>query len=81
MTKTYKVVPMLFNSGKFALAIRLKIDKANVTKEDVAALANISDTTVASLASGLQDNPKMQTFLGICNALDLNPLDYFELAE
>lgn len=81
MSKTYKVVPFIFNAGKFGLAVRLKIDNVNITQGDVAGIAGISDTTVSRIASGLHANIEMNTFLGICNALDLNALDYLELAE
>ena len=81
MVTKWKVVPFLFNAGKFGLAVRLKIDNVNVTQEDVAGMAGISDTTVSRIASGLHTNIEMNTFLGICNALDLNPLDYLELGE
>lgn len=80
MVKTYKIVPFIFNAGKFALAIRLKIQGTDLA-QSVAAHAGVSDTTVRGMASGLNTNPEMNTFLGICNALDLNPLDYLELAE
>jgi DNA-binding Xre family transcriptional regulator len=81
MVTKWKVVPFLFNAGKFGLAVRLKIDNVNITQEDVAGMAGISDTTVSRIASGLYNNIEMNTFLGICNALDLNPLDYLELGE
>jgi DNA-binding Xre family transcriptional regulator len=81
MVTKWKIVPFLFNAGKFGLAIRLKIDNVNITQEDVAGMAGISDTTVSRIASGLHANIEMNTFLGICNALDLNPLDYLELGE
>lgn len=80
MTKKYKVVPFIFNAGKFGVAIRLKIQGTDLA-ESVALAAGVSDTTVRGLASGMHLNPEMNTFLGICNALDLNPLDYLELAE
>lgn len=82
MTKTYKVVPFVFNAQKFAQAIRLHvIGKGDIYQKEVAAVGGISETTLSKLASGLETNCKMQTFLGVCNALDLNPLDYLELAE
>lgn len=80
MTKKYKVVPFIFNAGKFAFAVRLKI-QGGLYLEEVAQIAGVSDTTVKAMASGLNYNPEMNTFLGICNALDLNALDYIELAD
>jgi DNA-binding Xre family transcriptional regulator len=80
MSTRWKVVPFVFNASKFAQAIRLHIlGKGDLYKVEVAAVAGVSDTTLSNLASGLENNCKMQTFLGICNALDLNPLDYIEL--
>jgi DNA-binding Xre family transcriptional regulator len=80
MVTKWKVVPFVFNTSKFAQAIRLHvIGKSDLYIDEVAAVAGISDTTLGKLASGLENNCKMQTFLGVCNALDLNPLDYIEL--
>lgn len=80
MGKKYIIVPFVFNSSKFAQSIRLHVlGKGDLYIEEVAAIAGVSDTTLSKLASGLENNCKMQTFLGICNALDLNPLDYIEL--
>lgn len=80
MTTKWKVVPFIFNSSKFAQSIRMHIlGKGDLYANEVAAIAGISATTLGKMASGLETNCKMQTFLGICNALDLNPLDYIEL--
>jgi len=80
MVTTWKVVPFVFNSSKFAQAIRLHIlGKGDLYATEVAAVAGISDTTLSKLCSGLESNCKMQTFLGVCNALDLNPIDFIEL--
>jgi len=80
MVTKWKVVPFVFNTSKFAQAIRLHVmGKGDLYVTDIAEVAGISDTTLAKMCSGLESNCKMQTFLGICNALDLNPLDYIEL--
>ena len=80
MVTKWKVVPFVFNSSKFAQAIRLHIlGKGDLYASEVSQVAGISDTTLSKLASGIETNCKMQTFLGVCNALDLNPLDYIEL--
>jgi DNA-binding Xre family transcriptional regulator len=80
MVTTWKVVPFVFNASKFAQAIRLHtLGKGDLYVSEIAAVSGISDTTLSKLASGLETNCKMQTFLGVCNALDLNPLDYIEL--
>jgi len=80
MVTKWKIVPFVFNSSKFAQAIRMHVlGKGTLYAEEVATIAGISDTTLGKMASGLETNCKMQTFLGICNALDLNPLDYIEL--
>lgn len=80
MATKWKVVPFVFNASKFAQAIRLQVlGKSDLHVIEVAAIAGISDTTLTKMCSGLEVNCKMQTFLGICNALDLNPLDYIEL--
>jgi DNA-binding Xre family transcriptional regulator len=80
MVTKWKVVPFVFNASKFAQAIRMHImGKGDLYTTEVAAVAGISDATLGKLASGLETNCKMQTFLGVCNALDLNPLDYIEL--
>lgn len=80
MVTKWKIVPFVFNASKFAQAIRLHtLGRGDLYLEEVAEIAGISDTTLSNMASGLHNNCKMQTFLGICNALDLNPLDYIEL--
>lgn len=80
MATKWKVVPFVFNSSKFAQAIRLHVmGKGDLYVGEVAQVAGISYTTLGKMASGLEINCKMQTFLGICNALDLNPLDFIEL--
>lgn len=82
MVTKWKVVPFVFNTTKFAQAIRMHImGKGDLYAVEVAAIAGISSTTLSKMCSGIEDNCKMQTFLGICNALDLNPLDYIELSE
>jgi DNA-binding Xre family transcriptional regulator len=80
MVTKWKVVPFVFNTSKFAQAIRLHtLGKSDAFVSELAGVAGVSATTIGKMCSGLEDNCKMQTFLGICNALDLNPLDYIEL--
>lgn len=80
MVTKWKVVPFVFNTSKFAQAIRLHtLGKSDEYVRTIAVTAGVSETTIGKMCSGLEDNCKMQTFLGICNALDLNPLDYLEL--
>jgi DNA-binding Xre family transcriptional regulator len=82
MATKWKIVPFVFNASKFAQAVRLHtLGKADVWVEEIAGVAGVSSTTIGKLASGLESNCKMQTFLGVCNALDLNPLDYIELEQ
>jgi len=80
MVTKWKIVPFIFNTTKFAQAVRLHIiRKDDLYIEEIANVAGISDTTLSKMCAGLENNCKMQTFLGICNALDLNPLDFIEL--
>jgi len=81
MTAKYKVFPFVFNHTKFASDCRHKMVVGNLTRELVASHAGITESTITYYLSGQEDNMKMQNFLAVCNALDLNPLNYFDLGE
>jgi len=81
MGTKYKVVPFVFNHTKFAADCRHKVVVGNLMGELVAVHAALTETTIACYLSGQEDNMKMQHFLAVCNALDPNPLNYFDLGE
>jgi transcriptional regulator with XRE-family HTH domain len=72
---------MYFAAPRFASDCRRVMAIENYTQLEVATVSGVSETTVTGICSGLNRNPEMKTFLGICNALDLNPLNYFDLEE
>jgi DNA-binding XRE family transcriptional regulator len=72
---------MYFSAPRFARDCRHVMAVENYTQAEVAVAAGVSETTVMGMCSGLNPNPEMKTFLGIANALDLNPLNYFDLEE
>lgn len=81
MGKRTVSVPMVFAQFRFALDIRVACRKYGVKYTDVDVLAGLGSGNTAAYANAKRRNPQMETFLGICNALDLDPRSYFLLAE
>jgi DNA-binding XRE family transcriptional regulator len=81
MVTKIRHLDMYFAAPRFAADCRKVMAINNYQQNEVAAVAGVSETTVMGMCSGLNPNPEMKTFLGICNALDLNPLNYFDLEE
>lgn len=70
---------MVFNPHKFGndvMAIRLEL---GLTLPKLAHLANMDKSLLMTYMNGQESNMKMQNFLRLCNALDLDPRYYFEL--
>lgn len=72
-------IPMDFQYIQLGTDIRAAMVELNLTAQDVATLCGYSDTLVSSLASHNNPNPHINTFLAVCNALDLDPRKYFGL--
>lgn len=81
MTRKDIQIPFIFAHVRFASEARAKMQLERYTLQEVAIVSGRSDATVLACLSGQHKNPEMVTFLGVCNALDLNPLNYFDLAE
>jgi DNA-binding XRE family transcriptional regulator len=81
MVTKIRHLDMYFAAPRFAADCRKVMAVNNYQQNEVAAVAGVSETTVMGMCSGLNPNPEMKTFLGIANALDLNPLNYFDLEE
>lgn len=50
-----------------------------LTYSEMDTLCGVPDGTVSRLINKPSDNIKMQTLLTVCNGLDIDPRDYFEL--
>lgn len=74
-------IPFIFARVRFASDARAVIALERYTIEEVAVTSGFSTAACKDLLSAQHKNPHMQTFLAICNALDLNPINYFDLAE
>ena len=80
MTTKTRSVPMRFHHIQFATAIRGACLEFRFSLSEIDALAGVGSGAAARFASHENPNPKMQTYLAICNALDLDPRKYFGLA-
>lgn len=76
-----KKIDFVFAAVRFAAHAREVMHIERYSMEIVAVVSGTSEPTVSAMLSGQHKNPEMKTFLGICNALDLNPINYFDLAE
>ena len=81
MVTKYRVIPFVFNKVKFAQEITYAISVQGVTIAAIAAAADISPAAVKDLQQAKHVNHEMKTWLGICNALDLDPRNYFQLED
>lgn len=81
MVTKIRSIPFIFAHVRFASDAREVMAVERYSIEVVAVVSGKSEAAIKSLLSAQHKNPEMQTFLGICNALDLNPINYFDLAE
>lgn len=81
MTIKYRVINWQFNRVKMAQEIVYAINMRGLTQEDIAAAAGLSASAVMELREARNKNPEMRTILGVINALDLDPRDYFQLED
>jgi len=79
---TYKIVDFKFDMKAFAISLRA-IPYHDIN--DFAAVIGIDDSTLRNWiklgAEGAYKQPAMNTFLAACNALDLDPRQFFVLVE
>jgi len=81
MTIKYRVINFTLNRLKLAQEIVYAIKFRGLTQEEIAEAAGISPTTVMELREGTNLNPELRSLLGVINALDLDPRDYFHLED
>lgn len=74
-------IDFVFAHVRFASHAREKMAIERYTLDEVAVVSGISATAISAHLSAQHKNVEMKTFLGICNALDLNPINYFDLME
>lgn len=79
MAKRIRSIPMTFDYIKLGTDIRGAVMEMKISLTDLDNLAGVSAGTSSRLASHLEPNPKMNTWLTIVNALDLDPREYFKL--
>ena len=81
MTHKLVKIDFVYAHVRFASHMRETMAVNRYTVEEIAVVSGYSSSSVKDMMSGAHPNPHMLTFLGICNALDLNPIDYFDLME
>lgn len=81
MTVKYRIVNWEFNSIKLSQEINYAVNFRGITIAAVAAASGVSHAAVKDLMTGQHKNPEMKTVLGVINALDLDPRDYFQLGD
>lgn len=81
MAKRIRSIKMVFSAVKFGNDIMARRLELGLTTKDIEELSGLNQTAVARYERGEEPNPKMQSFLAVCNAYDIDPREYFELAE
>lgn len=81
MAITVRSIPFVYAHVRFASDAREVMHLERYSLEIVALVSGVSEATISALLSGQHKNPEMKTFLCLCNALDLNPINYFDLVE
>lgn len=81
MTTKHVAIPMQFTPYLFAEHVRAACRELDLQYAEVDEIGGLANGTISRYASGANGNPKMSTFLGICNALDLDPRKYFVLSS
>jgi len=80
VTRT-RSIPFVFRKTQFATDICACRAELGYTQVEVAKHLNVTQSALGSYENAIEDSPKMQHFLSVCNLYDLNPQDYFELGE
>jgi len=82
MTATYRLIPMRFAAQKWADVLRQQDDKTLVVAQTLSGLSASGWWHWLNPKRGkTYEHPGMGNFINVCNLLDLNPADFFELAE
>jgi len=77
----YRVVNFELNRIRLAQEIIYAMSIKKLTQEEIAAAAGLSASAVMEIREARNKNPEMRTLLGVINALDLDPRDYFQLED
>lgn len=77
--KKERSINMVFRKQQFATDIKACRAELGMTQREVAKHVTCTEAAIGSYENALEDNPKLQNFLDICNLYDLNPQEYFEL--
>ena len=81
MTIKYKIIPFELARIKLSQEINYAVVFRQVTIAAIAKEAGVSPAAVKDIKDDPNCNPEMKTFLGIINALDLDPRDFFQLKD
>lgn len=81
MTIKYRIINFQFNRLKLSQELHYAVNVRGVTIATIAKTAGISTAAVKDLKDNPNCNPEMKTWLGVVNALDLNPSDFFQLED
>lgn len=79
MVKKIKSIPMIFAIEAFKSDIEGAAIEHSMSLADVSELAGRTRSYLSKLIDDKRDNIEMDSFLSICNALDLDPRNYFVL--
>lgn len=85
MTTKYKVVSWEFDSAAFSAALQSQMEMNEL--KDYAEIFGVDANTLYSWWKGSYgqhgafQHPRMSNFIKVCNHLDLDPREYFCLAE
>lgn len=70
-----------FDISTFGQAMTTARLQHNMKMSELAELVGCSQSNWSRLERGMTHNPEMNTILAICDALDLDPRQYFEVRK
>lgn len=79
MSKKIRSINMVFRKQAFATDIKAARAELGMTLGEVGKHVSVSYSQIGKYENAMEDNPKLQNFVDICNLYDLNPQEYFEL--
>lgn len=81
MVNKVRSIDFVFRKNAFATDIMAARTELGVTQREAARSLSVTEAALGSYENALEDNPKLQHFLAVCNLYDLDPRNYFELGE
>lgn len=82
MTAKYRIFPMMFHVALWRQTMRALSPEMLIM---LSAATKIAPGTIAGWRNlregGVFEHPSMSNFISVCNALDLNPSDFFILSD